>query len=295
MDVECLLMASLNQSRSHLYTWPEKRLTPQQVLQFTQWIQKRLAGHPIAHLIGYKEFWGLPFQVSPDTLIPRPDTETLVEIALEKIAAFTTHLPEPISPNSNNTNSTQKPAQNHQAWLLNAHSAEDVYPKILDLGTGTGAIACAIKSECPECELVATELNANALKLAQLNAQRLNLDLAFYGGSWFDALPKEMRFDIIVSNPPYIEEADPHLTQGDLNFEPRSALTSGKDGLDDIRCIIQQAYVHLNEQGWLCIEHGYNQAEQLAKIFDQQGYKHITTRQDLNQNDRVTLAQKPAK
>lgn len=219
-------------------------------------LQRRLTGEPIAHIIGHREFYGLDLQVTADTLIPRPDTETLVEAALSCI-------PE------------------HKK----AH--------VLDLGTGTGAIALAIAKHRPQVEVVAVDASEKALSVAKNNAQRLAIsNVSFQVSNWYDAVENE-RFDLIVSNPPYIEQDDVHLQQGDLRFEPLTALASGIDGLDDIRQIIANALPHLKPQGWLLLEHGYNQADSVTDLMADIGLVDITTIQDLGGNDRVTLGKNP--
>ncbi|WP_321324809.1 peptide chain release factor N(5)-glutamine methyltransferase [Thiomicrorhabdus sp.] len=257
LDAELLLCDALGVNRTYLFTWPEKILTNQQTKDFANGLQQRLLGKPIAHIIGHREFWGLNLQVTPDTLIPRPDTETLIEAVLE---IHSTHNSKPCG-------------------------------KILDLGTGSGAIALALKSELPGYDVTAVDQSTAALDVAQQNAQQLNLQVNFLTSDWFSAI--EGTFDFIVSNPPYIEDNDPHLQQGDVRFEPLSALTSGKDGLTDIKFIIYQAWSYLETQGWLLIEHGYNQAQPIQTLLKEAGYQNITTKQDLGGNPRISLAQKP--
>ncbi|QBZ82353.1 Release factor glutamine methyltransferase [Hydrogenovibrio crunogenus] len=256
LDAELLLSFVLQKNRTYLYTWPEKPLSQAEHTQYFDLISCREQGHPVAHLIGNREFWGMNFRVTPDTLIPRPDTEILVETALAIMAS-----------------------NNNQAWSF------------LDLGTGSGAIACAIKASHPACEATAVDFQANALAVAQQNAKQHHLMIHFKQGSWFDPV-KGQSFDLIVSNPPYIEEQDPHLNEGDVRFEPLTALTSGKDGLDDIRFIIEHAPTYLNPKGWLLIEHGYNQHEAVQQLLKVQGFKAIETRLDYGQNPRVTLGQR---
>lgn len=256
LDAELLLCHVLDCQRTYLYTWPEKVLENTQVLAFRELFQKRQKGHPIAHLIGEREFWGLPLKVTTDTLIPRPDTETLVETALSLLPAGLQS------------------------------------PKILDLGTGTGAIALALKSEQPNAQVTAIDFSKEALEVAKTNSEKLNLTIKTIQSSWFESLPAGEKFDLIASNPPYIEEHDEHLSQGDVRFEPITALTSGKDGLDDIRLIAQQAKDYLLPAGWLILEHGYNQGQAVREILAGNGYQAIKTRQDYAQNDRITFGQK---
>ncbi len=254
LDAEILLSLILKKDRTYLYTWPENELSSKKEKAFFLLLEKRKKGEPIAYLTQHREFWGLNFKVNEHTLIPRADSETLVETALVKI----------------------KP-------LLS--------PKVLDLGTGSGALICAIKSEIPHAIAVATDLQKEALAIANENAQTLQLDISFKQGSWFEPL-KGDKFDLIVSNPPYIEETDPHLQQGDLRFEPLSALASGKTGLDDINIIAKTAKTHLNYQAWLILEHGYNQAEAVKNILKENGFQNIETIKDYHQHPRITLGQK---
>ena len=215
-------------------------------------VKRRMTGEPIAHILGEREFYGLPFKVTPDTLIPRPDTETLVESALAKI------------PNNETCH-------------------------ILDLGTGTGAIALAIAKHKPLSQVAAVDASEKALKVAVENAVNLGINnITFTLSNWFYAI-QDQNFDVIVSNPPYIESDDPHLSKGDLRFEPLSALASGKDGLDDIRQIIQQAPDHLNTNGWLMLEHGYNQASAVAVLLKAANFIDIAHATDLAGIERVTL------
>ncbi|GAB6069436.1 peptide chain release factor N(5)-glutamine methyltransferase [Thiomicrorhabdus hydrogeniphila] len=255
IDAELLLCEALKVNRTYLFTWPEKNLDANQTQKFNQLLQLRLQGNPIAHILGQREFWGLNLQVTTDTLIPRPDTETLIEAVLDLNFCKTAHC------------------------------------KILDLGTGSGAIALALKSEYPNCDVTAIDQSQPALKVAKQNAQNLGLEVSFLVSNWFSAVANQ-QFQCIVSNPPYIEENDPHLSQGDVRFEPITALTSGSDGLDDIRLIIYQAWSFLETEGWLFIEHGYNQAEAIKQIFTESGYQNITLKHDLSGNPRVSFAQK---
>ena len=227
---------------------------------FEALLKRRLTGEPIAYILGRREFYGLNLKVTPDTLIPRPDTETLVEVALGKI-------------------SPQEKSQ------------------ILDLGTGTGAIALAIAKHRPQTLVTALDASQAALNVAVENAQNLAItNINFRLSDWFSALIREnnkQKFDVIVSNPPYIETNDAHLKQGDLRFEPLSALASGADGLDAIRAIITQAPQHLNPHGWLLLEHGYIQASKVADLLKQAGFRETSHCQDLAGIDRVTMGQMP--
>lgn len=261
LDAELLLAFCLHKNRTYLYTWPEKTLSPTEQACFDDLVRQRLLGHPIAHLIGEREFWGLNLKVTVDTLIPRPDTEVLIETALDKLTTA-------------DNSDTQQTCS------------------ILDLGTGTGAIALALKSELQNCEVTAIDFSLPALKIAQQNAKTHNLDIHLVHSSWFQQLPSDLKFNLITSNPPYIEKQDPHLKEGDVRFEPISALTAGEDGLEDLRIIIDQAWSFLKTGGWLMVEHGYNQATDVQRLFTQHGYQQVETIQDYGQNPRITIGQK---
>ncbi len=251
-DADCLLCAVLGCSRTWLRTWPEHPLTPEQWQQLVLLAERRRQGEPVAHLIGEREFWSLPLKVSADTLIPRPDTEVLVEQAL-------VHLP------------------------AGAHA-------VLDLGTGTGAIALALKQEHPELRLVAVDRIAAACELARENSLRLGLEIEVREGSWFAPLLNE-RFDLILSNPPYIDGEDPHLAQGDVRFEPSSALVAAEAGFADLAHIIAQAPAYLLDSGWLLLEHGWLQGERVRERFLARGFTQVTTVRDYGGQERVTLGQ----
>jgi release factor glutamine methyltransferase len=253
IDTEVLLCYVLDKSRTYLFTWPDKILAAQQERDFTALLNRRKKGEPIAHITQFREFWSLKFKVSPDTLIPRPDTETLVELALSKATKATGTL--------------------------------------LDLGTGTGAIALSLASELPNWQITACDFKAQAVALAKENQQRLSIDNAdIIQSDWFASLDNHT-FDLIVSNPPYIDADDPHLTQGDVRFEPLSALVADNQGLADIEHIIDNSRSFLVNKGWLLIEHGYQQGLAVRTMFNQMGYKNTVTCQDLAGNDRITLAQ----
>lgn len=253
LEAEILLMDALGKPRSYLHAWPERMLARLTVENFQQRIERRIAGEPIAHITGEKEFWSLPLTITQDVLIPRPETELLVEITLQQIP-------------------------------------EQTALSVADLGTGSGAIAIALASERPDCLITATDISTQALDIAQANAERLKLkNIHFRKSDWYEAL-EEKQYDIIVSNPPYIAENDPHLNQGDLPHEPVSALISGTDGLDDIRVITGQAKPHLNPGGKLILEHGYNQEEALGNIMQAQGLENIQCYRDLAGLPRVTIA-----
>jgi release factor glutamine methyltransferase len=253
LDAEVLLLATINQSRTYLFTWPEKELADEQQAQFLSFIEQRRQGKPVAHITQYREFWSLNFKVSPATLIPRPDTETLVELALDK--------------------------------------ATSKQGKLLDLGTGTGAIALSLASELPDWQVTAVDYQLDAVLLANDNKSQLGITNAeILQSNWFSALAGE-KFDLIVSNPPYIDRQDPHLQQGDVRFEPLSALIAEKQGMADLEFIITKSREFLNESGWLLLEHGYDQGQLVRDFFAKMAYKVITTEKDLGGNDRVTLAQ----
>lgn len=256
LDIELLLAYVLGKNRTFLFTWPETELNATQASAFEELIKKRQAGVPIAHLIGSREFWGMDFKVTQDTLIPRPDTETLVEQTLTKIDL--------------------------------CQKSGITSPKVLDLGTGSGAIICALKNEVPAIQAYAVDFQALALEIAKQNAKAHTLEINFKLGSWFEPFT-DNKFDIIVSNPPYIEENDPHLKQGDVRFEPITALTSGKDGLKDIQALIKNSRSHLEKNGWLLIEHGYNQADAVQQFLSEHNYQNIETFYDYGNNPRVTM------
>lgn len=250
-DVELLLCHILGCDRTFLFTRREHVLSEAQQRQFEQLLQRRLEGEPIAHLIGVRGFWSLDLEVNATTLIPRPDTECLVEKALE---------------------------------LIPPSAA-----RVLDLGTGTGAIALALASECPAWSLLAVDRVAEAVALAERNRQRAGLaNVRVLQGSWFE--PIDGVFDLIVSNPPYIDPQDPHLEQGDVRFEPLSALIAEEHGLADIRYIATRARAFLVAGGILLLEHGYDQAEAVRQLLAALQYNDIESAQDYGGNDRITWA-----
>lgn len=282
-EAKLLLEHAVNVNRAWLIAHENDVLETQQLAAFEALLHRRLKGEPIAYILGFREFYGLNLKVTPHTLIPRPDTETLVEAAMAKIPA------EPLFLRRRDSSSEEKP----EACQQHSSEAETLTAKknfrILDLGTGTGAIALAIAQHHPSAEVVAVDASQAALAVAGENADHLNIfNVRFALSNWFAALPNE-RFDLIVSNPPYIEAEDEHLQQGDLRFEPLSALASGRDGLDDIRKIIKSAPQFLNPLGWLMLEHGYNQAEQVADLLKLAGFHEIATIQDLANIPRVTM------
>jgi release factor glutamine methyltransferase len=267
LEAQLLLQQVLNVNRAWLIAHADDALQANNHAAFEALLKRRLNGEPIAYILGIREFYGLDLMVTPDTLIPRPDTETLVEAALDK------------APDSSSLRRYDN---------INM----DIF-KVLDLGTGSGAIALAIAKNCPQARVTATDASEAALEIAKNNAQSLNiLNVQFILSNWFDAFSTE-KFDLIVSNPPYVEQDDAHLGQGDLRFEPMSALASGVDGLDDIRQIVNSCLVHLKPQGWLMLEHGSNQAELVKDLMAETGLVNIVTIKDLGNNDRVTIGKNP--
>lgn len=251
-EAEILLGHALQRGRAFLFAHANDVLEPSIAHTFAELIQRRQHGEPIAYLTGTRGFWTLELHVTPATLIPRPETEVLVEAALAR-------LPE--------------------------HTAL----RIADLGTGSGAIALALASERPHAHLTATDQSPHALQIARENAARLELsNLRFLQGDWFAPLAGE-RFHLIASNPPYIAERDPHLSQGDLRFEPATALASGVDGLDAIRLLIASAPAYLHENGWLLLEHGHDQGQAVRELLCAAGFTEIETRVDAEDRERVSM------
>ncbi|MDX1802876.1 MAG: peptide chain release factor N(5)-glutamine methyltransferase [Alcanivorax sp.] len=253
LDAELLLCHVLGKARSYLFAWPETMLSDEQKAQFEALVSRRENGEPVAYLIGEREFFGRPFRVTADTLIPRPDTETLVELALQ------------LGPRG--------PA------------------RVVDLGTGTGAIGITLALEQPGWQVTLVDLSEAALHVAKANAGALGAAVTCQHGSWL--APCEGKFDLIVSNPPYIEDNDHHLQGGDVRFEPRSALVAAKKGLADLTAIIQQASGKLVDGGWLLLEHGFEQGEAVRALLADAGFGQVRTESDLGGNDRVTLGQSP--
>ncbi len=251
LDAELLLCHILSKSRSYLYAWPERVLTEGELGAYEECIDRRACGEPVAHFTGRREFWSLELEVSEDTLVPRPETELLVECALERIPA-------------------------EASW------------KLADLGTGTGAVALAVAKERPACRVLATDISAEALVLAQHNARRLQIhNVDFIRANWLTGLPAAS-LDMVLSNPPYIADADPCLADGDLRFEPHGALASGPEGLDDLRRVIPEAFTVLRSGGWLLLEHGTSQGAAVWDLLGTHGYLELCTWRDLAGHERIS-------
>lgn len=255
LDAELLLAAALGKPRSFLHTWPERVVSGEAAERYASYLERRRQGEPVAYILGHQGFWSLDLEVAPHTLIPRPDTELLVETALALVT-----LPQ---------------------------------ARVLDLGTGTGAIALALACERLGWQVTGVDRISEAVALAERNRERLGLgNAAFRESHWFSALGAEC-YDLIVSNPPYIAAQDPHLAQGDVRFEPSSALVAGADGLDDIRLIVSQAPAHLNAGGWLLLEHGYDQAAAVRELLACEGFEAVESRRDLGGHERISLGRRP--
>jgi release factor glutamine methyltransferase len=253
-DVSVMLCHVLQCSATLLHMSPETLLSAEQAEQFEDFLAQRRSGTPVAYITGQRGFWSLDLAVNSSTLIPRPDTETLVETALQRISADA---------------------------------------RVADLGTGSGAIALSLATECPAAQIIAVDKSQEALAVAKSNAIKHQLsNVDFICGSWLNAFAADS-FDVIVSNPPYIRDTDPHLQQGDLRFEPLTALASGVDGLDDIRLISQQALTCLKPGGWLLIEHGYDQSAAVQQLLREAGYVAVMAYQDFGGQARVVEAQLP--
>lgn len=254
LDARLLYRYLSGMSEVELITLSESLVSDEAICSYKKIIERRKTGMPVAYLTGAKEFWSLELNVTQDTLIPRPETELLVESALQ---------------------------------LIDKSSISQV----LDLGTGSGAIALAIASERPSARLVAVDNRSPALTIAQGNAQKLNItNVSFIYSDWFKNL-NDQHFDIILGNPPYIRAGDTHLLQGDIKHEPASALVSGHEGLDDLKKIIRNAVKFLNKGGWLLLEHGYDQSDEVCLLFKTSGFVNIETKYDLSQKPRITMGQ----
>lgn len=254
LDAQLLMATCMQRSRAWLIANDDAVLSSSQAAEFTAWITRRAAGEPVAYILGEKEFHGLTLIVNADVLVPRPDTETLVE------------------------------------WALEVLRKGPMDPRVIDLGTGSGAIALAIKNAMPQAQVTALDESEAALQVALTNGQRLGLDVAWRHGHWWAAVPGE-HFDLAVSNPPYIAEGDTHLDA--LTHEPRTALTAGADGLDDIRLIVTEAKDHLRPSAWLLLEHGHDQADAVAALLTAAGFVDVQSHMDLAGIARCTGGRTP--
>ena len=255
LEAELLLAHALDRPRSWFYAHPGDVLGESELVAYEKLLRRRADGEPVAQITGVRGFWSLELAVTPDTLIPRPETELLVELALDRLP-------------------------------------REAAAQVLDLGTGTGAIALAIASERPLADVTAVDASQAALDVARANAADAGVSLRLLHGDWFAPVAGEV-YRMIVSNPPYIAEDDPHLAQGDLRFEPRSALASGPDGLDALRAIIAGAPAHLLPGGWLLVEHGQDQGPAVRSLMQAAGFARVETARDLERRDRVSLGQWP--
>jgi release factor glutamine methyltransferase len=287
IEVQILLRQALNVSRAYLLAHPERCLHDTEQACYEELLQRRLRGEPIAYILGEREFFGLMFKVTPATLIPRPETELLVELALQHIPQ--TH-PSPQPSDEIPSHSTRLPKDGNQVAGYPACGRGSLF-RVLDLGTGSGAIALSIAHARPDIEVMALDASSDALEVARENAQRLGIsNVAFMQSDWYTALDAQ-RFDLIVSNPPYVVVGDPHLQSGDLRFEPASALASGDDGLNDIHRIVTEASAYLQPGGWLLLEHGYDQAGQVRALIQQAGFNAVFSACDLAGIERVSGGQ----
>lgn len=249
-EVEYLLGHLLQKNTAYFYAYPEVELQAKELKQLEGWLKERIAGKPLAWILGEWDFWGLTLEVSPATLIPRADTERLIELALDL---------------------TLKPKA-----------------RVLDLGTGTGAIALALKKERPNWQIDAVDFKLDAVNLARKNARQLQLDIRVWQSDWWQQIPSQT-YDLILSNPPYIHPQDLHLTQGDLRFEPKTALVGGEDGLQAYRDLLAPIQGRLEMGGYLLVEHGFNQAAAVAELFSLANLKDIKTYTDYLEQPRATL------
>lgn len=252
LDAEVLMMRLLGVNRAWLYAHPEQVLAPKAAAAYDTLVDARQRGMPVAYLTGEREFFSRAFRVTPDTLIPRPDTERLIDATLQM------KLPE--------------------------------HARVLDLGTGSGAIAITLALECPAWDVTASDASEAALAVARDNAARLGACVRFAAGDWYAAIGADERFDLVISNPPYIAADDVHLGEGDVRFEPRRALVADEDGLADIRRIVAGACAHLLPGGWLIVEHGWQQGEAVRAIAAAAGFAPVKTLDDLAGNPRALLA-----
>lgn len=251
LEAELLMGLVLRKPRSYLHAWPEQLLSPEQAELYERLLRRRFAGEPIAYMTGIREFWSMPLKVTPAVLIPRPETELLVEKALLRLP-------------------------------------EDEDQRVLDLGTGSGAVSLAIARERPRTQVIGVDISLDALEVARGNARLQKIDnVEFRESDWFDAVRGE-KFHVVVGNPPYVAEDDPHLLRGDAQFEPRLALDAGAGGMDSFRAILERAHNYIVRQGWLLLEHGPTQHLPLRRLLEAQHYHDITVHKDAAGHDRVT-------
>ncbi len=250
LDAELLLARVLDVERSYFFTWPDRQLSPEHIEAFDTLLARRINGEPVAHILGQRGFWTLQLAVDPSTLIPRPDTETLVATALDRLPN------EPLD--------------------------------VIDVGTGTGAIGLALKSERPDWRVYVADVSLSACQLAQRNAADNQMDVALFCGDWLEAVA-DASMDVVVSNPPYIDAEDPHLDEGDVRFEPRSALVAKARGQADLRRIAEQSRRVLRSGGWLLMEHGYDQHRSVQSMLIRLGYHRVESVRDLGGHWRMTL------
>lgn len=256
LEARVLLCHASGWSSTKLTAWPERSLPAEVLQRFAAWVERRAAGVPVAYLVREREFYGRRIRVTPSVLIPRPETETLVEVAIALALALT---------------------------LPPEHA-----PRILDLGTGSGCVAITLALELPQAEVFAVDASPEALGLAMGNAARLKASVSFMESDWFSRLGPGETFDLIVSNPPYLAQDDPHLEEGDLRFEPRSALVAGETGLEAIAAIVSEAPRHLAEGGWLLLEHGWDQAQRVRGLLLDAGFLEVQSWKDLAGHERVS-------
>lgn len=252
LEADLLVRQAAGVPRAHLYAFRERRLPSTKCAVVRDWIARREAGEPVAYILGEREFWGLNLEVAPGAMVPRPDTETLVAAALPLVQA-------------------------------NA--------KVLDVGTGCGAVALAIASERTDAHVIATDIDADCVALARRNAQRCGVAVRTRLADGLAGMVE--RFDVIVSNPPYVAAADPHLERGDLRFEPRRALVGGATGLEFLTRLVAETPKHLEPGGWLAVEHGHEQGPAVAALFRRAGFAQVETRRDIEGRPRVTLGRQP--
>ena len=249
LDADVLTAHAIGASRDTLYAFPERAMPTHDARRLAGFVRRRRRGEPLAYIVGRREFWSLTLRVDPRVLVPRPETECLVEAALARIGDIAT---------------------------------------VLDLGTGSGAIALAVAASRPDARVVGVDRDSGCIDVARQNAARLELTATFRQSDWFAALDPSERFDVVVANPPYVADGDPHLDDDGLRFEPRDALIAGKDGLDALRRIVPSAPSHLVRGGWLCVEHGHDQQAAVRDLFLEHGFQDLETAPDLAGIPRVT-------